>query len=218
MRYTLGENYKYCASFSELPLCERPSVVVQKTPHAVPDVGLVSTILGINDPYKASEALSYLVESANGYEMPSCFNSSQKAKLLALSELLSRNKPGLKIRDSSDIYNLVRHYAYSEQEHFGVVLLDGSCTVKKTFVITVGIINRTLVHPREAYVDALKERAVSVIFFHNHPSGTLSPSAEDLELTSRLKKAGNILGIDMMDHIIITTENYHSMKENGDFF
>lgn len=216
MKYNLGEKYKNYASFAEMPLCERPSYVVHQTPEAVADVGLVSTILGINDPYKASEALSYLVQCNLKAELPTCFNKAQQSKLLALSELLLRNKPGIKINYAEDVFNLVKHYAYSDQEHFGVVILDGSNTVKKTIIISVGIINRCLVHPREFYSEALMQKAVSVIAFHNHPSKTLLPSEEDLKVTERLSRAGQILGIELMDHIIITTDDYYSMKENGD--
>jgi DNA repair protein RadC len=77
-------------------------------------------------------------------------------------------------------------------------------------------VNRALVHPREVFAEALVDRAAAVVVAHNHPSGNVEPSAEDREVTARLQKAGNTLGIAMLDHIIFSQEGYYSFLEQGE--
>ena len=79
----------------------------------------------------------------------------------------------------------------------------------------MGTLNANLVHPREAFVEAIKSKAASVIFVHNHPSGDLEPSEDDLEITKRLVESGKILGIEVVDHIIITKTGFISFKEKN---
>lgn len=102
-----------------------------------------------------------------------------------------------------------------KQEHFAVILLDGAHQVIKTVTVTQGLVNRTLVHPREVFHPAIKHNAVSIILAHNHPSGNIVPSAEDNEITDRIKKAGDIIGINILDHVIISKAGYYSYLENG---
>ena len=81
--------------------------------------------------------------------------------------------------------------------------------------VTSSIINQTITHPREVFADAIRERATAVVFIHNHPSGRLEPSEDDIALTQRFIKAGTILGIKIHDHLIISPDNYYSMLEHG---
>jgi DNA repair protein RadC len=81
--------------------------------------------------------------------------------------------------------------------------------------ITVGLLNHSLVHPREVFADAITDRAASVICVHNHPSGSLDPSPQDIAVTTQLREAGLLLGIQLIDHIIVTKSGYLSMKEKG---
>jgi len=85
----------------------------------------------------------------------------------------------------------------------------------KRAVISVGSLNANLVHPREVFEPAIKNLAASVIVAHNHPSGALEPSEDDLEITKRLVEAGQILEIEVADHVIVTKDNYFSFKEKG---
>jgi DNA replication and repair protein RadC len=82
-------------------------------------------------------------------------------------------------------------------------------------VITVGLLNHSLVHPREVFADAITDRAASVILVHNHPSGTMEPSTQDTAITRQLAEAGQILGIRVLDHLIITRKGFVSMRERG---
>ena len=123
------------------------------------------------------------------------------------------------ITTPGDVYPLIRHYADRPQEQFIVIALNGAHEVLSIYVTTVGIVNRTLVHPREVFAPAIELRSVGIIVAHNHPSningGTIIYSSEDLDVTKRLKQAGNILGISVLDHLIIGGDGFYSMLENG---
>lgn len=106
----------------------------------------------------------------------------------------------------------------SKVEKFAVLFLDGSHRVMKTKIITTGIVNKTLVHPREVFRDAIKYNAVSIICGHNHPSGKLIPSPDDEGITERLIKAGKIIGIPLLDHLIVSDNGYYSFMEDSDIF
>jgi DNA repair protein RadC len=82
-------------------------------------------------------------------------------------------------------------------------------------VITVGLVNHSLVHPREVFAEAITDRAASIICVHNHPSGSLEPSSQDIAITQQLRDAGTTLGIPLLDHIIVTKNGYCSLKEKG---
>ena len=103
----------------------------------------------------------------------------------------------------------------AEQEHFVAITLNGAGEVINTRVITIGLLNHSLVHPRETFRGAILDNAASIIIAHNHPSGSLEPSPQDKMITHQLVNAGDIIGIQVLDHIIITKGNFFSMKEHG---
>ena len=121
-----------------------------------------------------------------------------------------------RIRFPADVLPLVRHYADRKQEHFLSLSLNGAHEVEATRVVSVGLVNRALVHPREVFAGALVDRAAAVVVCHNHPSGNVEPSPEDREVTSRLHSAGCTLGIAMLDHIIFSQSGYYSFLEQGE--
>jgi DNA repair protein RadC len=102
-----------------------------------------------------------------------------------------------------------------KKEVFWCAMLDAKNRIFKDYRISEGTLTHSLIHPREAFRDAIKESAASVIFVHNHPSGDPSPSREDIQVTERLVSAGGIIGIKVLDHIIIGDEKYTSMMEKG---
>ena len=125
-------------------------------------------------------------------------------------------KQRVKILRPLDLVCVLDKWAKQRQENFVAITLDGSHSVIKVHHITKGLINRTLVHPRECFYPAVKDYATSVVFAHNHPSGNPEPSSEDHEVTSRLCMAGSILGFNVLDHLIITKNNgYYSFQQNG---
>ncbi len=118
-----------------------------------------------------------------------------------------------KITTPTDILPLISHYADRKQEYFLCLSLNGAHEVKFIRVVSIGLVNRTLVHPREIFSDPLKDRAAAIIIAHNHPSGNVTPSTEDNEITKRIKSAGEILGIQLLDHIVFAESGYYSFLE-----
>jgi len=104
-----------------------------------------------------------------------------------------------------------------KKEHFLVVLLDTRNKVIKVSEVSVGSLDTSVVHPREVFKEAISASAASVIFVHNHPSGDTEASEEDVELSKRLAEVGEIMGIDVLDHIIVTDNDYLSLKGMGLF-
>lgn len=101
------------------------------------------------------------------------------------------------------------------QEHLILVLLNTKSKLIKDILLTKGTVNSSLISPREIFMEALKGGAVYIILIHNHPSGDPSPSNEDIRITQRIKEAGQLLGILLLDHIIIGDNRYVSLKERG---
>jgi len=120
-----------------------------------------------------------------------------------------------KITDAKHVYKLLHEYSTKPKEHFICITLDGASNVINKYVIHIGTINQSLVHPREVFYPAIKDLAVGIIIAHNHPSGTLEPSRADINITQRLHEVGKLVGIDLLDHIIISKEGYYSFSDEG---
>ncbi len=121
-------------------------------------------------------------------------------------------------RNPEDVVGLVRNRLKDKmKEYFVVVLLDTRGQIIKTSDISVGTLDASLVHPREVFKEAISASAQSVILVHNHPSGDPSPSPEDIAMNKRLKEAGELLGIAVLDHIIIGNPDHVSLKARGMF-
>ncbi len=116
----------------------------------------------------------------------------------------------------ADVLPLVRHFADRKQEHFICLSLNGAHEVSAVRVVSVGLVNRTIVHPREVFADPVTDRASAVIVCHNHPSGNVEPSSEDREVTRRLAAAGETLGIPLLDHLVFSDRGYYSFLEHGE--
>lgn len=121
-----------------------------------------------------------------------------------------------RVRKPADILPEVRRFAKSDQEHFLVITLSGSHCIQKVHVVTKGLLNRTVVHPREVFKHAFHDRSAAIIVAHNHPSQSVEPSAEDHELTRRLVQAGQLLGIPVLDHVVFSEDDYYSFLEHDD--
>ncbi|HKZ18272.1 MAG TPA: DNA repair protein RadC [Geobacteraceae bacterium] len=114
------------------------------------------------------------------------------------------------------IYNHY-HYAFRDRrkEYFMALLLDGKNRIMKEVRISEGSLNQSIVHPREVFNPAVRESAAAVILVHNHPSGDPAPSREDMEITRRLKEAGELMGVRVLDHIIIGDGSFVSFTAKG---
>lgn len=115
-----------------------------------------------------------------------------KNELITLLEL--HDNP-VQVKDPKSVYDYLKPYGKEPQEHFIVLMVDTAFNVKNVKVVTIGIANRCLVHPREVFAPAIEARCTAIFIAHNHPSGNLTPSEEDIELSDRLANAGRILGI-----------------------
>ena len=126
------------------------------------------------------------------------------------------DKPVIKTPD--DVAGLVKgRLKGKKKEHFLALLLDTRNQLIKVAEISIGSLDTSIVHPREVFKEAISASAASVIFVHNHPSGDPTASEDDIKLTKRLAEVGEIMGIDVLDHIIITDKKYLSLKREGLF-
>ena len=106
----------------------------------------------------------------------------------------------------------VRHL---QQEHLYAMLLNTKQTLIRDLLISKGTVNASLASPREIFIEALRHQAVSIILVHNHPSGDSTPSRDDTLLTRRVREAGNLIGIQLLDHVVIGDNNFCSFKKEG---
>lgn len=110
---------------------------------------------------------------------------------------------------------LLPQYGAAPVEQFGIVMLDTKHRLLRVKVVAVGSLDAAIVYPREVFREAMAASAAAVVLFHNHPSGDPTPSADDLLLTRRMLRAGDIMGIDVIDHLILADQRYYSLAEAG---
>lgn len=122
------------------------------------------------------------------------------------------------IDNISDVVEQLADIRGKKQEHFVCLSLDGANRLINRRIVTVGILNASLVHPREVFADVITDRAAGIIVAHNHPSGTIEPSPEDIQTTKRLKQAAELLGIGFYDHIIVTVNDYRSILSSAEWY
>jgi len=131
-------------------------------------------------------------------------------------EPLERGQP---IRSPADVQRHFRGCLRGlQRESFHVLLLDGRHRLIAAEEVSVGTLTASLVHPREVFRDAIRNAAAALVLVHNHPSGDPSPSAEDRSVTERLRSAGCLVGIRVLDHVIVAESGYYSFREAGEEF
>lgn len=212
----------------DLPMGDRPREKLQrKGAQALSDVELLAVLLGSGNRHTDVMALSArllkLLDRTGAtpalddlVAVPGVGRAKASLIVAGLEFARRRIRPhGLKITYPPDAYPLIRHLADRVQEHFLCISLNGANEVIAVRTVSVGLVNRALVHPREVFADPITDRASAVIVAHNHPSGNLSPSQDDLAITRQLKEAGLTLGIRLLDHIIFNHERHYSLLENG---
>ena len=213
----------------DMPQMDRPrEKIASKGASALSDTELIEAIIGRGtrnrDVREISKDISRLMNeqgNAIGYtdlQAIEGIGPTKASQIMSCFELGRRYfgpKDNGKVTRPEDILPLVAHLREKRQEHFVCIALNGAGEVLGNRVITVGLLNHSLVHPREVFADAITDRAASVICVHNHPSGSLEPSSQDIAITTQLKEAGSILGIQLIDHIIVTKTGHVSMRERG---
>ncbi len=216
----------------DLPRIERPRERLLKYgPGCLSDLELAAVLLRTGRKGESVLCLAgKLLKSASLFKLPdlsyqdlrkiSGIGSSKACELLAAIELgrrLFQNKKITiaQILSPQDVFDQLKDIRESKKEQFIIFFLDSRNQQVHREIISVGTINASLVHPREVFEPAVRCLAVQVILAHNHPSGDLEPSEEDLTVNKRLTEAGKILGIEVLDHIIVTKTGFSSFKEKG---
>jgi len=149
-------------------------------------------------------------------------NGIGPAKAMQIKALFEFNKRhnlakkmGIPIKSAKDVFEYaVQRLPNSDKEQFMILHLDSKNRIIKDEIISIGILNASIVHPREIFKSAIKESANAIILTHNHPSGDPTPSEDDLEITRMIFQTGEIIGINVLDHVIIGDTHY-SFKEEG---
>jgi len=216
-------------SIKDLPRNERPrEKLLEKGAGFLSDQELLAVILGKgtqkDDVLSLSRKIVTIIdEKGLGFSAKDLMDldgigAAKATAIAAAFEFVRRRiKPeGLKIKFPADILPLIQHYGDRKQEHFLSVSLNGANEVMNVRVVSMGLVNKTPVHPREVFADIIAERASAVIVAHNHPSGDVTPSAEDMKITKQLKEAASILGLSVLDHIIFSAKGYYSFAEHDE--
>jgi DNA repair protein RadC len=211
-----------------LPLDKQPrEKLIRSGPAALSDQELLAVLLNAGIQGKNVTVLARELQECldREKEIPSvkelCLiagvGKAKACSVVAMLELGRRRwgAAGTRIKHPQDIYGLIHHHANRRQERFICLSLNGAHEVLAVRIVTVGLVNRTIVHPREVYADPILDRASAVIVAHNHPSGHLFPSPEDDEITGRLKSAAEILGLHLLDHVIFSETSYFSYRQSG---
>nr|VFK26906.1 MAG: DNA repair protein RadC [Candidatus Kentron sp. MB]VFK31164.1 MAG: DNA repair protein RadC [Candidatus Kentron sp. MB]VFK75371.1 MAG: DNA repair protein RadC [Candidatus Kentron sp. MB] len=214
--------------FNDIPESERPRErLLLKSAMALSDQDLLAILLGRGIPGADVMTLAgrlVKVIDEKGLDIQARdltqFNGIGDAKatlILAAIEFVRRRiKPeGIKISHPSDIVPHIRHYADRKQEHFLCATVNGANEVINIRVVSIGLVDRTLAHPREVFAGPISDRAVAVILAHNHPMGPLEPSSADMDITQRMKQAGEVMGIAVLDHVIFNRTDHFSLLDQG---
>lgn len=210
-----------------MPQADRPREKLQvKGPAALSDFELLEVLIGTGNAgsdlgtiarriqkllQKGTEALTLEALSAiKGVSLATA------GKLLASLELSKRHlvRDVEPLRNIDDFVARLSDIRTKQQEHFVCLTLDGGQRLIAQRTITVGTLDSVLAHPREVFADAIVDRAASVVVAHNHPSGDPNPSPKDITLTQQLVAAGQLLGITLRDHIILTKTDYFSYRQH----
>lgn len=219
----------------EIPVVERPrEKLINKGSENLSNEDLLSIILDTGTKNKSAKDLANCILSnidnitqlntLNYQKLISIkgIGMSKATKILALIELSKRMNAkidsliNIKANNSKIIYDYFKNiFQDKKQEYFYCLYLDNRKRIIKNKLLYIGTINQTLIHPRDIFKEAYETSASAIICIHNHPSGSTIPSNEDIIMTDNLKKVGQIMGIKIVDHLIIGSNNYYSFFENG---
>jgi DNA repair protein RadC len=142
---------------------------------------------------------------------------AKASQILASIELSKRYliRSNKRITSAEEVYEELKTFSSKSQEHFLTITLDGASHIINTRTVFIGTLNQSLVHPREVFADAIADRAAGIIIAHNHPSGTLEASRADIQITQRLKEVSKLVGIELLDHVILSKHGFYSFSDEG---
>lgn len=218
----------------ELPINERPRErLINKGVSSLSDEELLSIVLktGTKDVSAKTLASQILKEIGNIQNLKNItfheltnikgIGAAKACLVLAIQELhkrMNRKRDKIidvKITTPEIVYDYYKNIVNEYQEYFYCLYLDSNKKVLKEKLLFMGTVNRSMVHPRDIFKEAYMVNATAFICVHNHPTGDVRPSREDLEVTNNLNKIGRLMGIKLVDHVIISENKYYSFLENG---
>jgi DNA repair protein RadC len=215
-------------TIKDLPQHSRPREKLrERGPAALSDEELVAAILGMGasgiDVRTIARQVTALIREHNAVlslddlEAVAGIGLAKAGQILSCFELARRylHKETTSIASVADVVSLVSDIAGKSQEYFICISLNGANEVIEKRVVTIGLLDKNVIHPREVFADVIADRATAVIFAHNHPSGDFFPSEADRRTQKDLTKAAKILGLGILDHVIVTKKGHFSFKENG---
>jgi DNA repair protein RadC len=175
--------------------------------------------LNKSDKELLSELLQIPEQEMRGNTIPDLLDSIPDERVDLVREIAARYGEnrilGQSFNSARQVYDHFKiRLSTAKQEEFHVLILDNKHRVIEEKMITLGTLNQSLIHPREIFAPAIELRAASIILIHSHPSGDTKPSKQDIEITKRLCKVGEIMGIKVMDHVIIG-DGYFSFVDDG---
>jgi len=212
----------------ELPEFSRPrEKLKEKGARSLSDEELIALILGSgtkgqNVRTMAAEVAKLITDKKGKVALDELIQVegiglAKAAQILASFEIARRYmaKETVRVSEAKDVLPLLNDIAGKQQEYFVCFSLNGANEMIERRIVTVGLLDKSQVHPREVFADVITDRAASIILAHNHPSGELKPSNSDLKIHDQLIEAGKILGIKVLDHIIVSRKGYYSFQEAG---
>ncbi len=215
-------------TIKDLPEFSRPrEKLKERGAEALSDTELIAIILGSGNKDQdvmtlASKIAGLIAEKKKNLILEDLMDIAgvglaKASQILSGFELARRyiSNGRVVITEPKHVLPLLTDIVSKQQEYFLCISLNGANEVIEKRLVTVGLLNNCQVHPREVFADVITDRAASVIFAHNHPSGELTPSKSDINFQEQLTQAGKILGINIIDHIIVSKTGYYSFQEQG---
>ncbi len=214
----------------DIPKLERPrEKLIKHGPQFLNNSELLAILIGSG--YKGKNVLQLAKDTLAKYQTKNLYKLTHKelvsqkgigkvaaCRILAAFELsarlfLNQNEETMVIHSPKDAHRLLKPIGKYQKEHFIGLYLNARNQLIHQETISIGSLNANITHPREVFEPAITKHAISIIIAHNHPSGSTEPSEEDLQITKKLIKSGKLLGIEIVDHLIITDKGFLSFKE-----
>lgn len=227
-----NSNREYILKIHDLPIEDRPrGKLIKQGPEALSIQELMAVILNTGTKNESIMKMSERIIREYGEKSIIVEKDAKKlskdlgiplvksCQIIACGEmgkrLFSKNDIGFtNIRTAKDVYEYLQDMRNLPKEHLRGIYLNSHNRIIHDEVISIGTINTSVIHPREVFRPAIEYNAAAIIIAHNHPSNVATPSAQDIEITRQIVQAGKVLGINILDHIIITKDNYVSINAN----
>lgn len=212
----------------EVPKFDRPrEKMLARGPQSLSNLELVTVLLATGcknrDVFEVAKDIVNMVQSGfdelsiDSLKSINGVGTVRACQIMAAVEFAGRFlvHETIHVKTYRDILPLIEELRMKKQEYFITVTLDGGHHVIERRVVSIGTLNESLIHPREIFVDAISDRAAAIIFAHNHTSLEVTPSQNDFEITNRLVEVGELVGIEVLDHVIINKLGEFSFRDKG---